>query len=93
MNKSLPSGRTVVKFLLWIFTKIGALIQVLVKSDNEILLISEEYETKFLEENQITHFISHTGTILFYLALRPDSETWPPLTGLRDHIYWTYHTR
>jgi hypothetical protein len=91
MNKSLR--RTVVKFLLWIFTKISEKIQVLVKSDNEILFFSEEHETKFLEENQNTYFISHTGTILFHLALRSDYGNWPSLTGLRDHIYCTYHTR
>jgi hypothetical protein len=27
------------------------------------------------------------------VALRPDSELWPSLTGLRDHTHWTHHTR
>ena len=25
--------------------------------------------------------------------LRPDSWSWPPLTGLRNHTHWTHHTR
>jgi len=27
------------------------------------------------------------------VALRPDSGSWPPLTGLRDHTHRTHHTR
>ena len=26
-------------------------------------------------------------------ALRPHSESWPPLRGLRDHTLWTHTTR
>jgi YD repeat-containing protein len=29
----------------------------------------------------------------FPVALRPDSGSWHPLTGLRDHTHWTHHTR
>ena len=31
--------------------------------------------------------------ILFYVALRPDSGSWPPLTGLRGYTPWPHHTR
>jgi len=27
------------------------------------------------------------------VAFRPDSGSWPPFTGLRDHTHWTHHTR
>ena len=27
------------------------------------------------------------------VALRSDSASWPPLTGLRDHNHWTHRTR
>jgi hypothetical protein len=27
------------------------------------------------------------------VVLRPDSWSWPPHTGLRDHIHWTQQTR
>ena len=29
----------------------------------------------------------------FPVALRPDSGSWTPLTGLSDHTHWTHHTR
>ena len=29
----------------------------------------------------------------FSMAIRPDSGSWPPLTGHRDHTLWTHHTR
>jgi hypothetical protein len=28
--------------------------------------------------------------ILYLVALRPNSVSWPPLTGLCDHIHWTH---
>ena len=27
------------------------------------------------------------------MVLRPDSGSWTPFTGLRNHTHWTYHTR
>jgi len=28
----------------------------------------------------------------FFVALRPESESWPPFTGFRDHTNWTHHS-
>ena len=30
--------------------------------------------------------------MIFFVALRPEFGSWPPLTGLRDHIGWTHHS-
>ena len=46
-----------------------------------------------------TSTVNHQKTQRFHnppppaLALRPSSGSWPLLTGLRDHIHWTRHTR
>jgi len=32
------------------------------------------------------------NTFCFSVALRPDSRSWPPPTGLRIHAHWTHHT-
>jgi len=31
--------------------------------------------------------------IIFSVALRSNSGSWPPLTGRRDHTHWTHYTR
>jgi hypothetical protein len=37
--------------------------------------------------------IAYTYPLFFPMALRHDSRSWPPLTGLRHHTHWTYHKR
>jgi hypothetical protein len=90
MNKSLPSGRTVVTFLLWIFTKIGDQIQVLLKSGNEILFFSEKYETKFLRKIKI-HISFHIRE-LFFLIWRFDPTPGIGLLLRGFAITFTVHT-
>jgi hypothetical protein len=47
----------------------------------------------------VLRFVTHDNIQIiinidfFPVAFRPDSGSRPPLTGLRDHIYWTHRTQ
>jgi hypothetical protein len=68
MNKSLPSGRTVVKFLLWIFTIIDDQIQVLVKTRQWNLVFFGRVSEKFCrgKSKHKFHFIYGTHSFSFW---------------------------
>ena len=36
---------------------------------------------------------THAQECFFYVAIRPDSVSWPPLMGLHHHTNGTHHTR
>lgn len=56
-------------------------IDVLVRGDNN--------ERAFLLDSEMTS----CNTFFFLVALRPDSGSWPPLTGFPDHTHSTQRTR
>ena len=42
-----------------------------------------------LSASQLRHYIA---MYFFFVALRPDFGSWPPLAGLRDHTHWAHNT-
>jgi len=58
---------------------------------NIVTLHGPHLQTLFLQD--YCNIIFQTNTLLFPVALRPDSGSWPSLIGLRDHTHSTNHTR
>jgi len=53
---------------------------------------NRNYENEDIRNNEQDE-AQHRKCFFFSMAIRPDSGSWPPLKGLRDHTHWTHHTR